>query len=88
MFISGDSEPGMVDYMIWPWVERIAGEVAFLTNSDPNQYLQKELPTLWSYRNEMLKDKAVAKIATDTELYRKHYEKHYEYIRNRIINGK
>ncbi len=64
----------MVDYMIWPWAERIAGGIAFLTNTDPNQYLQKELPTLSSYINEMLKDKAVAKITTDAELYRTNYQ--------------
>jgi len=83
-FLSGDSEPGMLDYMVWPWVERIPSGIAFLSNSDPNKYLQKELPTLWSYRNEMLKDKAVAKLVTDGETYKKYYE----HVRNAVINSK
>ncbi len=67
----------MVDYMIWPWVERLAGGIAFLLIQT------QELPILWSYGNETLKDKDVVKIATDVELYRKYNENAY----NQFING-
>jgi len=70
----------MVDYMIWPFIERIPVSIAFLTNSDYDQYLQKELPTIWDYRNEMLKDSVVSKIATDVEILREYAEKVRKYI--------
>ncbi len=58
----------MLDFMIWPFVERIPAAISFLSNSDADQYLEKELPTFWDYRNEMLKDSAVSKLATDVEI--------------------
>jgi len=79
-FLSGESAPGMVDYMIWPFIERIPAPIEILTDSDPNIYLEKELPTIYDYRNEMLKDSAVSKIVTDVPIFKEYIE----HIRKRV----
>jgi len=58
-FFGGADAPGMVDYMIWPWVERMSlFKVAFPDLSD-YQNDKKENPKLEQWRQAMKEDPAV-----------------------------
>lgn len=70
-FIGGD-KPGMADYMIWPWLERLPAVIGITKLGDMKTYLKENFPRLEQYRQDMLEDSAVKAVAFSDEL-------HYEY---------
>jgi len=82
-FLSGEAHPGWVDYMVWPFIERIPVAITSLTDYNYDDFLEKEVPTIYDYRNEMLKDPAVAKVANNVDTLHEYTQR----IRNHIVNG-
>lgn len=69
--------------MLWPFIERIPGGILTLTDYNYDDFIEKELPTIYEYRHAMLKDRAVAKLTTEPEVY-KNFNNH---LRKNLING-
>ncbi|PSN45355.1 hypothetical protein C0J52_06540 [Blattella germanica] len=71
VFFGGDS-PRMLDYMIWPWIERI-GVLKFLGG---NEFVLTEhrFPELIAWRQRMQNDEAVAATYLEPELYAKYFD--------------
>ncbi len=63
----GGSKPAMVDYMLWPWFERLAllSDAGYVLNADGN------LPKLAAWVNEMQADEAVQKVKVPEAIVRK-----------------
>jgi len=63
----GGSKPGMVDYMIWPWIENVSrlSEAGFVLNGDG------KLPKLAAWVKAMEADKAVQKTKAPEEIVTK-----------------
>jgi len=67
----GGSVPQMVDYMIWPWFERLAAAPLQLGAS--RSIPEESFPALTAWKGNMLKDAAVLKHYTPPEIFQKHY---------------
>ncbi|XP_068220330.1 pyrimidodiazepine synthase-like isoform X2 [Palaemon carinicauda] len=71
----GGEKPGMLDYMIWPWAERIcvlqeiSGDV-FLT--------EERYPTIISWTSSMCEDPVIKAVIIPAQVY-KHYWQTFEY---------
>jgi pyrimidodiazepine synthase len=65
----GGSEPAMVDYMLWPWFERIPSltETGFVLNGDGKQ------PKLAAWLKAMQTNEAVQKTKVPDEIQKKFY---------------
>ena len=66
----GGSSPGMVDYMLWPWFERLPllSEAGFEFNADG------KLPKLAAWIKSMEGNEVVQKVKVPTELSKKFME--------------
>jgi glutathione S-transferase len=66
----GGSKPAMIDYMIWPWFERIPSlkEAGFVLNADGKQ------PKLAAWVKAMQENDAVKKTKVPEEIQKKFYE--------------
>jgi len=79
-YIGGDN-PGMADYMIWPWLERLPAVIGLSKLGDMKTYLKENFPRLEQYRQDMLEDAAVKAVAYSDEL-------HYEYGLHHLKQGR
>ncbi|XP_045129964.1 pyrimidodiazepine synthase-like isoform X2 [Portunus trituberculatus] len=66
----GGDKPGMLDYMIWPWMERLPVVEKFC---DQAVLTENCYPKLFSWREEMQKDSAVKATCISPEV-------HYKYL--------
>lgn len=64
----GNKAPGLTDYMIWPFIERIPLGIEILTETDSDEYIRKELPTIHEYRQQMLSDSTIKKVCLDYQV--------------------
>ncbi|XP_063599778.1 pyrimidodiazepine synthase-like isoform X2 [Penaeus indicus] len=74
----GGEKPGMLDYMIWPWVERLP--MAEMMAGDLKVFQQETFPRLSSWMEAMTQDKVVQATYLPPEA-------HFEYltsVRNRM----
>jgi len=75
-FFGGDKSPGMLDYMIWPWIERLPAFKALI----PEQYspnltrLATRCPTMDDWRDRMKDDFAVKEFMLPIEIHKKFME--------------
>jgi len=68
-FFGGNDKPGMVDYMIWPWFERIAAQ-GILWGSHINlKEARSFLKLLNAWEENMIKDPAVQESYVSPELH-------------------
>lgn len=72
-FFAGDAQPGMLDYMIWPWIERTAGLALQEAAEVKFQLTAERYPALVRYVAAMWQDEAVKKTALTGEV-------HYKFI--------
>ncbi|XP_064113035.1 pyrimidodiazepine synthase-like isoform X2 [Macrobrachium nipponense] len=71
----GGEKPGMLDYMIWPWAERIC----VLQEISGDKFLTEEsYPALISWTSSMCEDPVTKALLIPSEVY-KHYWKTFEY---------
>ncbi|XP_054274866.1 pyrimidodiazepine synthase-like isoform X2 [Macrosteles quadrilineatus] len=76
----GGSQPGMVDYMIWPWFERFgAAKIVFGEQFDMTSKYQAEIPHIVPWVDKMLKDQVVQKHLLD-------FSKHSMFIKS-FVSG-
>ncbi|XP_014252364.1 pyrimidodiazepine synthase-like [Cimex lectularius] len=72
-FYSG-SKPGMVDYMIWPWCERL--EMLRVIGGDNFKVPKDRFAKLWRWSEAMLEDDAVKKHYVTPEQHAKYLQSH------------
>ncbi|CAG2107877.1 unnamed protein product [Medioppia subpectinata] len=65
-YLSGESLPGLVDYAIWPFIERLP-QIIDLAGHNSTDYLAKELPTVHDYSQQLLADPSVQKVLVPYE---------------------
>ncbi|KAK9499519.1 hypothetical protein O3M35_002542 [Rhynocoris fuscipes] len=70
-FFSGDM-PGMVDYMIWPWCERL--EMIRLLGGDQFKVPKDRFQRMWDWSKAMLEDEAVKKHYATPEQHTKYFQ--------------
>ncbi|CAL8102293.1 unnamed protein product [Orchesella dallaii] len=68
VFFAGE-QPGMLDYMIWPWIERIPIFKSKVPDLFDYDAAKKQNPHLEKWRQAMKKDAAVAKYLLSTEIH-------------------
>ena len=76
LLFSVGTNPGMVDYIIWPWFERFESMEHIKKSFD-----ETEVPTLKEWVKEMRTDPAVQACGMPTEWY-------IEYIKQYLTEGK
>ncbi|GBP65911.1 Pyrimidodiazepine synthase [Eumeta japonica] len=69
-FFSGN-EPGYVDYMIWPWIERL---LAFQKKDERIKFDTPKYKLLGEYIQKMAKDPAISQYAVPDEVLLKFFE--------------
>ncbi|XP_021964953.1 pyrimidodiazepine synthase [Folsomia candida] len=78
-FFGGNDAPGMLDYMIWPWIERVP---VMKLSTDPDIFdfetAKKDNPNLESWRNAMKEDDAVKQ-------YYLSAENHLKFIKSFLV---
>ncbi|CAG2118075.1 unnamed protein product, partial [Medioppia subpectinata] len=67
-FLSGATQPGLVDYMIWPSIERLPLFVDIAGHNGAD-YLRRELPTVNHYREQMSGDTTVKSAGLPIETF-------------------
>jgi len=74
-FFGGDNLPGMLDYMIWPWIERLPA-LKSLTSVDIFDFeaAKKENPKLENWRQAMKQDQAVQQAIVAAEVHKEFME--------------
>jgi len=67
LFFGGNDAPGMLDYMIWPWIERIP--VLKLAKPDALDYEEQKAknPAIEKWRQAMKNDPAVQAVYISPE---------------------
>ncbi|CAG2053371.1 unnamed protein product [Timema podura] len=73
-FYGGDA-PGMVDYMIWPWVER--ARVPSLIDGEDFDFPKDKLSKLVVWKNEMKERKVVKDTITDPQIQATFYKGYF-----------
>ncbi|XP_054162634.1 glutathione S-transferase omega-1-like [Oppia nitens] len=71
-FLSGTDLPGLTDYMIWPFIERLT-LLLDLSGHNTTDYLIKEVPTYHEYRQNLLSDPTVQKVSLSSKLLSNYY---------------
>lgn len=59
-FFGGTALPGMLDYMIWPWIEFLPA-LQLCSGDEKYELPAERLPLLMQYMKDMLRDEAVQK---------------------------
>lgn len=77
-FFGGDNEPGMLDYMIWPWFERFPTLKVLFPNLYDYENGKQEHPRLESWRKAMKEDPAVKEYYLSTEVHIKFVQSYME----------
>jgi len=65
----GGELPGMVDYMIWPWIERLPIMKSFFPDLNDYENAKKENPKLEQWRQAMKEDSAVKEFFLSPETH-------------------
>jgi len=65
-FFSGNNVPGFLDYMIWPWFERLDAFGESYNKEPGLQYPREKFPVLSGWMERMMEDKAVKDYHLDT----------------------
>ncbi|CAG2173887.1 unnamed protein product, partial [Oppiella nova] len=77
-FLSGAALPGLVDYAIWPFIERLPQSID-IAGHNSEEFLRKELPAVHDYRKQLLADPTVQKVSLPYEQLLAHTR---EYLTN------
>uniref|UniRef100_A0A0V0GCL5 Putative glutathione s-transferase omega-1 isoform x2 n=1 Tax=Triatoma dimidiata TaxID=72491 RepID=A0A0V0GCL5_TRIDM len=72
-YFSGD-KPGMIDYMIWPWCERL--EMVRLLGGEQFRVPRDRFQKMWDWSKAMLEDEAVKKHYITPEQHIKYFQSH------------
>ncbi|RWS11370.1 hypothetical protein B4U79_12863 [Dinothrombium tinctorium] len=81
-FIGGNNDPLMVDYLIWPWLERLPAIISIIKKEkDWQKYLSSNLPLTVKYMQSMLDDSAVKKVAYSDDIHEEYFMFHIRLIR-------
>ncbi|XP_069970735.1 pyrimidodiazepine synthase isoform X1 [Penaeus vannamei] len=75
MFYGGE-KPGMLDYMIWPWVERLP--MAEMMAGGLKVFQQETFPKLFAWVEKMKEDKAVSAVFISAESHFKFLKSHVD----------
>jgi len=67
-YFSGNDKPGFLDYMIWPWIERV-GVFPKLFQEVSDIIPKEDFPKFNNWRDTMHEDKAVKAYFLDTEIH-------------------
>ncbi|RWS19691.1 hypothetical protein B4U80_05252 [Leptotrombidium deliense] len=69
-FIGGNDHPSLVDYLIWPLIERLPAAIAII-RKDRNwqKYLAFNYPLLVKYMLQMYEDKVVKSVAHSDQIH-------------------
>uniref|UniRef100_T1HUM1 Uncharacterized protein n=1 Tax=Rhodnius prolixus TaxID=13249 RepID=T1HUM1_RHOPR len=70
---SGD-KPGMIDYMIWPWCERL--EMIRIRGGEQFRAPRDRFQRMWDWSKAMLEDEAVKKHFVTPEQHIKYFQSH------------
>jgi len=77
-FFGGRDAPGMLDYMIWPWFERLPVIKLFTPcQSLDFEAMKKEAPLLESWRQAMKADSAVQQSYLGPEVHKKFIQNYF-----------
>jgi len=78
-FFGGASSPGMLDYMIWPWFERMPVIKLFSKVSQGLDFeaMKKEAPLLEAWRKAMKEDSAVKALLLSPQAHKMFIEGHF-----------
>ncbi|RWS19920.1 glutathione S transferase O3-like protein [Leptotrombidium deliense] len=69
-FIGGNDYPSFVDYLIWPWIERLPAVIAIIRKErNWQKYLSSKYPLLVKYMLAMYEDNTVKSIAFNDEIH-------------------
>lgn len=74
-FFGGADKPGMLDYMIWPWLERLPC-LRLWTGEEKYEMSADQLPLLTQYQADMQLDEAVQKTYLSPENHQKFMSSH------------
>ena len=66
----GKDLPGLTDYLIWPFIERVAVSLELIGEENAEQYINKELPTIADYTKQLRTDPTIQKVSLDAETLR------------------
>jgi len=66
-FLSGDDKPGLTDYVLFPFIERIPVAIDLAFGEDSEDYLKRELPNIYDYKQALLSDSVVQKVIVKYE---------------------
>lgn len=75
-FFGAADAPGMVDYMIWPWVERLSCLKLFFPDLSDYEKHKKENPRLEEWRQAMKADPAVKELYLTPEQHQRFIVSH------------
>jgi len=67
-YFSGNDKPGFLDYMIWPWIERV-GVFPKLFQEVSEIIPKEDFPKFNNWKDTMHEDKAVKAYFLDTEIH-------------------
>jgi len=74
LYFGGSTQPGMLDYMIWPWFERIPLLKVYFPTLYDYEAAKLQNPSLEKWRQAMKEDPAVKSFHVSTENHHKFIE--------------
>jgi len=83
LFFNGQTLPGMLDYMIWPWMERL--EVPSAIHADLNNILgvpTSDFALMHAWLKAMKNDEVVKGYILDTDTHAKYYREYANGLKN------
>lgn len=72
-YFSGTNKPGMADYMIWPWFERIS----FMKDLVGLNISESNYPSITSWISRLLKDKVAQEANTNKDIFTASFKKYH-----------
>lgn len=75
-FFCGDQRPGMLDYLIWPWFERLSA-LSLLDECQQFEQLVGRFPALVQYQLWMQKDETVMQTWLPADIYARYIRSHW-----------
>lgn len=77
-YYGGVNKPGMLDYMIWPWFERLASLKLWTSEGETFEFSSSRYPLLLQFQADMMQDRAVQKTYLSATV-------HYNFIQGNKI---
>ncbi|RWS11663.1 glutathione S-transferase omega-1-like protein [Dinothrombium tinctorium] len=85
VFIGQNDKPAMIDYMIWPWLERLPALISICRQTkDWENYLSQKLPLVTKYIKAMRDDSAVKKTSYSDDIHEEYLKFHIDEIRQTL----